>query len=126
MRCAWKKPNAMPKPSGGNNGGTTLLPPGSLEVRVKDVFTALPQLAANGSKFDLVLANLLYGDKKCGVIARVPSRNGRRMTRISLSFKSRRGVGAGPHQTRARRNIPARWQEELKILKHGAHSIMQI
>src|ERR1700735_868754 len=40
--------------------------PTSLDVRVQDVFTALGQLAANGSQFDLVLADPPYGEKNVG------------------------------------------------------------
>src|SRR6201995_2156287 len=45
---------------------TAALNPGSLDVRVQDVFTALAQLAAQGEKFDLVLADPPYGEKNVG------------------------------------------------------------
>lgn len=38
----------------------------ALEVRVQDVFTALPQLAAGGARFDLILADPPYGEKNVG------------------------------------------------------------
>src|SRR6185503_5967922 len=37
-----------------------------LEVRVQDVFTALPQLAKSGSQFELILADPPYGQKNVG------------------------------------------------------------
>ena len=39
------------------------LDPTRLEIRVQDVFAALPQLAASGRQFDLVLADPPYGEK---------------------------------------------------------------
>src|SRR3974377_209717 len=38
-------------------------PPGTLQVRVQDVFAAIAQLAASGERFDLVLADPPYGKK---------------------------------------------------------------
>ena len=40
--------------------------PGALDVRVQDVFAVLPQLAAAGAKFDLILADPPYGEKNIG------------------------------------------------------------
>src|ERR1041385_6389440 len=40
--------------------------PGSLHARVQDVFTALPQLAAENASFDLILADPPYGEKNIG------------------------------------------------------------
>ena len=42
------------------------LTPGSFRVRVQDVFTALPQLAATGEQFDLIVADPPYGEKNVG------------------------------------------------------------
>lgn len=38
----------------------------SLELRIQDVFTALPQLHAQGRTFDLILADPPYGEKNIG------------------------------------------------------------
>lgn len=38
----------------------------SYQVRVQDVFTALPQLADAGERFDLILADPPFGDKNIG------------------------------------------------------------
>ena len=49
-----------------DNAAATGAPPAALEVRVQDVFAALPQLAAAGRQFDLILADPPYGDKNVG------------------------------------------------------------
>src|SRR5437773_10726407 len=41
-------------------------PPGSLQLRVQDVFTAVAQLGAAGQRFDLLLANQPFGDNNIG------------------------------------------------------------
>src|SRR5438477_10741710 len=48
---------------------------GKLEVRVQDVFTALAQLAAAGSQFDLVLADPPYGEKNVNSRSRSPAQH---------------------------------------------------
>ncbi len=42
------------------------IPDANLRVRTQDVFTALAQLAQNGEKFDLILADPPYGEKNIG------------------------------------------------------------
>jgi 16S rRNA (guanine966-N2)-methyltransferase len=44
----------------------TGLPAGSFRIRVQDVFSALPQLAAAGEQFDLILADPPFGEKNVG------------------------------------------------------------
>ena len=44
----------------------TGLPASAVELRVMDVFTALPQLAAQGRRFELVIADPPYGEKNVG------------------------------------------------------------
>lgn len=44
----------------------TGLPPSAVELRVMDVFTALPQLATAGRRFDLIIADPPYGEKNVG------------------------------------------------------------
>src|ERR1041385_4367876 len=41
-------------------------PPESLQLRTQDAFTAVAQLAATGSQFDLILADPPYGEKNIG------------------------------------------------------------
>src|SRR4029077_2372792 len=45
------------------NHAMTKLPAGDFQVRVQDVFTALPPLAAAGLLFELILADPPYGEK---------------------------------------------------------------
>ena len=83
----------------------------------QDVFTALPQLAADGSRFDLVLADPPYGEKNVG----------RRSTSFAqklledpdlprlLAPDGRFILG---HTRRDTLTIPESWRE-LKLLRHG-------
>ncbi len=48
------------------NLAVTGLPASAVELRVMDVFTALPQLAAQGRRFELVIADPPYGEKNVG------------------------------------------------------------
>ena len=48
------------------NFGLTALPKDRFQLRIHDVFTALPQLSAAGSQFDLVLADPPFGEKNVG------------------------------------------------------------
>ena len=96
--------------------------PGTLQVRVQDVFTALAQLAAAGARFDLILADPPYGEKNVG--------------RRSTSFAQRlldearlpqvlagHGLLVLGHTKRDTLSLPGYWREQ-KVLKHG-DSIMR-
>ena len=48
------------------NARTAGVPAEALEVRTQDVFAAIPQLAAAGRQFDLILADPPYGEKNVG------------------------------------------------------------
>lgn len=48
------------------NLAATGLPASSVELRVQDVFAAVPQLKASGRQFDLILADPPYGEKNIG------------------------------------------------------------
>ena len=93
------------------------LPNANLQARTQDVFTAVAQLAANGTQFDLILADPPYGEKNVG--------------RRSTSFAQRllddanlpKLLAAGGrfvlgHTKRDTLEIPAGWHE-AKMLKHG-------
>src|SRR5436305_490354 len=49
-----------------HNIQTAGFPPETLQVRVQDVFTAIPQLAEAKSQFDLIIADPPYGEKNVG------------------------------------------------------------
>lgn len=99
------------------NASLAGLPRGTLQVRVQDVFTAVPQLAGGGELFDLVLADPPYGEKNLG--------------RRSTSFAQRllddphlptvlapQGLFVLGHAKRDSLELHAPWQE-IKAIKHG-------
>jgi 16S rRNA (guanine966-N2)-methyltransferase len=93
------------------------LPAGSLEVRVHDVFTALHQLSAAGTRFDLVLADPPYGEKN-------PDRRSQSFAQRLLD-DAQLPLVLGPgglfvlgHARRDSLEIPPGW-EESKLLRHG-------
>lgn len=99
------------------NFEATRLPAGTFQLRVQDVFVALPQLTAAGAKFDLVLADPPYGDKN--------------VNRRSTSFAQKLlddpdlpgllapgGLFILGHSKRDTLEIANGWQEK-KLLKHG-------
>ena len=93
------------------------LPPASLEVRVQDVFAALHQLSANGSRFDVILADPPYGEKNVGHRSRSLAQ--RLLDDAHLGqVLSPGGVFVLGHTKRDTLEIPSPWHE-LRILKHG-------
>lgn len=100
-----------------SNFASMPLPPASFRVRVQDVFTALPQLAAAGDTFDLIVADPPYGEKNVG--------------RRSQSFAQRllddaelpkvlapNGLFVLGHARRDTLTMPPGWHER-KAMKHG-------
>lgn len=93
------------------------LPAARHELRVQDVFTALPQLAAAGRPFDLVLADPPYGDKNVG-------RRSTSMAQKLLDHPALPGLLAPGglfvlgHAKRDQVEIPPAWSER-KTMKHG-------
>jgi 16S rRNA (guanine966-N2)-methyltransferase len=99
------------------NFATTRLRPDLFDLRIQDVFAALPQLAASGARFDLVLADPPYGEKNIG--------------RRSTSFSQRllddphlprllgpEGLFILGHARRDTLTLPPAWRE-TKLLRHG-------
>ena len=89
----------------------------SFDLRLQDVFTAMPQLRHAGRQFDLIVADPPYGDKNVG--------------RKSESFAQRLlddadlphllapgGIFILGHAKRDTLTLPEGW-EERKVLKHG-------
>ena len=102
---------------------TASLDPALLEVRVQDVFTALPQLAARNEKFDLVLADPPYGEKNIGHRSRSFAQRLLDDAHVSQVLAAD-GLFVLGHTKRDTLEIPGHWQEH-KTLKHG-DSIMRI
>jgi 16S rRNA (guanine(966)-N(2))-methyltransferase RsmD len=99
------------------NASAAGFPPGTLDVRVQDVFPVLKQLAETGAQFDLILADPPYGEKN--------------VNRRSTSFAQKllddphlpKVLAAGGlfvlgHTKRDTLSFPELWQER-KTLKHG-------
>ena len=93
------------------------------DLRVQDAFSALPQLAATGSQFDLIFADPPYGEKNIG----------RRSTSFAQQLLDDANLPAllAPggrfilgHTKRDTLELPAPWREE-KRLKHG-DSVMRV
>jgi len=91
--------------------------PEILQVRVQDVFIVLPQFAATGAQFDLVLADPPYGEKNVG----------RRSTSLAQQLLDEPnlprllapgGTFVIGHTKRDTLEIPAVWRER-KLMKHG-------
>ena len=92
-------------------------PPGVLQTRVQDVFAALTQLAAARERFDLILADPLYGEKNIG--RRSTSLAQRLLDEAALPELLRvEGWLVLGHARRDTLSLPEHWQE-LKLLKHG-------
>jgi 16S rRNA (guanine966-N2)-methyltransferase len=91
--------------------------PESVEVRVQDVFTAIPQLSSAAAQFDLVLADPPYGEKN--VNRRSHSLAQRLLDDSQLpSLLAPNGLFVLGHSKRDTLTLTAPWHE-VKVLKHG-------
>ena len=98
------------------------LPTNSFRVRVQDVFTALPQLAAAGERYDLILADPPYGEKNVG--HRSQSFAQRCLDNEPLPrLLAPGGLFVLGHARRDTLTLPPCWHER-KFMKHG-DSIMR-
>jgi 16S rRNA (guanine(966)-N(2))-methyltransferase RsmD len=99
------------------NFALTRLPRDSFQLRIHDVFTALPQLCAAGSQFDLVLADPPFGEKNIG--HRSTSFSQRLLDDEDLpKLIAAGGLFVLGHARRDVVTVPAAWTE-LKEMKHG-------
>jgi 16S rRNA (guanine966-N2)-methyltransferase len=97
--------------------------PDRLQVRVQDVFAALPQLAAAGAQFELVLADPPYGPKNIG--CRSTSLAQQLLDDLALPrLLAPSGLFVLGHTKRDTLTLPEPWRE-TKLLKHG-DSVMRI
>ena len=93
------------------------LPPGLFQVRVMDVFTALPQLSGAGETFDLIVADPPYGEKNVG--KRSESFAQRCLDNETLPrLLAPGGLFVLGHARRDTLTLPAHWHER-KFMKHG-------
>jgi 16S rRNA (guanine966-N2)-methyltransferase len=99
------------------NFTATRLPPAQFQVRVQDVFSALPQLAQAGERFDLIMADPPYGDKNVG--RRSTSLAQRMLDDEQLpKLLAPGGLLVLGHAKRDALDLPLSW-EERKTLRHG-------
>lgn len=87
------------------------------QLRVQDVFTALPQLAAAGARFDLILADPPFGEKNIG--RRSTSLSQRLLDDPALpGLLAPGGLFVLGHTKRDTLSVTPAWAE-LKEMKHG-------
>ena len=99
------------------NFTATRLPPATFQVRVQDVFTALPQLSASAAQFDLILADPPFGEKNVG--RRSTSLSQRLLDNEDLpNLLAPDGLFVLGHTKRDTLTITTAW-EEMKEMKHG-------
>lgn len=104
------------------NFAATKLPRDLFQIRVQDVMTALPQLAAAGEHFDLILADPPYGEKNIGT--RSTSFAQRMLDQPDIpQLLSSGGLFVLGHARRDTLQLPPVW-DERKFMKHG-DSIMR-
>jgi 16S rRNA (guanine966-N2)-methyltransferase len=104
------------------NVQTAGFPPEVVQVRVQDVFTAIPQLAEAKSQFDLIIADPPYGEKNIG--RRSTSFAQKLLDDLILPGLLANGaLFVLGHAKRDMLEVPEFWKER-KILKHG-DSIMR-
>jgi len=91
--------------------------PSQMQIRVQDAFVGLPQLAAAGEKFDLILADPPYGEKNVG--RRSTSFAQKMLDDESLpKLLAENGLFILGHTKRDTLDFSGKW-EEIRMLKHG-------
>lgn len=99
------------------NFQTMGLPLDRFQLRVQDVFTAIPQLGADGTQFELVLADPPFGEKNIG--RRSTSLSQQLLDSESLAHLfAPSGLFVLGHTKRDTLTISPEWTE-TKVLKHG-------
>lgn len=99
------------------NFAATRLPATAFQVRVQDVFTAMPQLVTAGAQFDLILADPPYGEKNVG--RRSESFAQRCLDDLNLPrLLAPGGLFVLGHTKRDTLAMPAVWKER-KAMRHG-------
>jgi 16S rRNA (guanine966-N2)-methyltransferase len=93
------------------------LPADRSEVRVQDVFTAIPQIAMQRRQFDLIIADPPFGEKNVG--RRSNSLSQQLLDNPQLpELLAEGGLFVLGHTKRDMLTIVAPWQE-VKVLRHG-------
>lgn len=90
---------------------------GKFHLRLQDVFSAIPQLAASGAQFDLIMADPPFGEKNVG--KRSTSMSQQLLDEEQLpSLLAPDGLFVLGHTRRDTVTITPAW-EEVKEMKHG-------
>ena len=99
------------------NFTATRVAAGKFQLRLQDVFTAIPQLAASGAQFDLIVADPPFGDKNVG--RRSASMSQRLLDDEHLpSLLAPGGLFVLGHTSRDTVTLTPAW-EEVKVMRHG-------
>ena len=90
---------------------------GKFQLRLQDVFTAIPQLAGSGAEFDLIVADPPFGDKNVG--CRSTSMSQRLLDDEHLpALLAPGGLFVLGHTSRDTVTLTPAW-EEVKVMRHG-------
>ncbi len=99
------------------NFAATKLPRAQFQLRVQDVFVAIPQLAAAGAQFDLIMADPPFGEKN--VNRRSTSLSQRLLDDADLPrLLAPDGLFVLGHTKRDTLTLTPAW-DEVKEMKHG-------
>lgn len=101
-----------------NNVRAAHLPPGSLELRVQDVFVAIGQLVSAQRTFDMIFADPPYGDKNVGKRSRSFAQQLLDDERLP-ALLAPDGLFILGHARRDTLSLPETRWDEIKLLKHG-------
>ena len=99
------------------NFTATRIEPGRFQLRLQDVFTVIPQLAASGAEFDLILADPPFGEKNVG--RRSMSMSQQLLDEEQLpSLLAQGGLFVLGHTSRDTVTLTPAWTE-VKEMRHG-------
>ena len=99
------------------NFTATRVAAGKFQLRLQDVFTAIPQLAGSGAEFDLIVADPPFGDKNVG--RRSTSMSQRLLDDEHLpALLAPGGLFVLGHTSRDTVTLTPAW-EEVKVMRHG-------
>lgn len=99
------------------NYDATGIGPGKFHLRLQDVFSAIPQLAASVAQFDLIMADPPFGEKNVG--KRSTSMSQQLLDEEQLpALLAPDGLFVLGHTRRDTVTITSAW-EEVKEMKHG-------
>src|SRR2546423_15463185 len=99
------------------NLASTGLSPDNYQLRVQDVFSAIGQLAENGERFDIIMADPPFGEKNIGRRSNSLSQQLLDDERLP-NLLAPDGLFVLGHTKRDTLTLPNTWSE-VKVMKHG-------